>query len=266
MRNGAALVAPEVVASRESRVARSIAGGWALSACCILVPSYLSAQAALTGVVRDSSKTAVAGIEVVIQALDKKATTDTAGRFVLGGLAHGAHVVLVRGIAYQPILLRAYLVTNDTLEVDLTIRKAVVELAPLEVTVSAIPLGLDAFEERRLEGFGTFIDWTTLRKSEHRKLAELLRGVPGVRIRSNRYGQPYLSGARGNCPMQIYLNGVVIFKPTVGAGSSTPPVIDLWNISELDAIEVYRGPSETPMQFSGSGSGCGTVVLWSRRG
>lgn len=244
-----------------------MSGRFGLSIGCLLfAPSALVSQAALSGTVHeDTSKSGLAGVEVVIQALDRKATTDSAGRFVLGGLAHGAHVVLVRAIGYRPIVLRAYLVTNDTLEVELRITKAPVQLAPLEVTATAIPPGLDAFEERRLDGFGKFIDWTSLRKQDHRRTSDLFREIPGVRIRYDRNGQPYLASARENCPMQIYLNGVVIFKPTGGPGGGTPPTIDLWNVSEFDAIEIYRGPSETPMQFGGTGGNCGTVMLWTRR-
>ena len=228
-----------------------------------MAASRLDAQAAIRGVIKeDSSKTAVSGVEVVVQSLDKKATTDTAGRFTMGGLAHGIHTILVRAIGYQPILLRAYLVTNDTLEVELSIRKAVVELAPLEVTASAVPAGLSAFEERRLAGFGEFIDWTRLRKEEHRRTGDLFRQVRGVRIRQDQFGQSYLASSRNSCPMQIVLDGLPIYKPS---SSAKPPSIDLWSIANLDAIEVYRGESETPIQYGGKGAGCGTVILWTRR-
>jgi hypothetical protein len=236
-----------------------------LAATLLIGTSRLAAQAAITGVIKeDSSKVALAGVEVVIQALDKKATTDTAGRFTMTGLDHGIHTMLVRSIGYQPILLRAYLVTNDTLEVELTIRKSVVELAPLEVTVSAVPAGLREFEERRLLGFGAFIDWTRLRKEEHRRTHDVFREIRGVRIHYDRFGQAFLSGSRSNCPMQIVLDGMPIYKP--GApGAGPPPSIDLWSIASLDGIEVYRGPSETPINYSGRGAQCGTIVLWTRR-
>lgn len=229
----------------------------------LALPSLLTAQAALRGSVReDSTKYAVQGVEIVIDAAGKKATTDTAGRFVLGGLAHGEHRVLVRAIGYRPIVLRAYLITNDTLEVDLRIFKAAVNLAPLEVTASAIPPGLDGFEERRQLGFGRFIDWTVLRKSEHRRVTDLFREVPGVRIRYNDRGEPFLESAREHCPMQVYFNGIEIYRR---GGASTPPILDQWSVTDFDAIEVYRGASETPIMYGGTGGNCGTVMLWTRR-
>ena len=234
----------------------------------LAAPMRLSAQAAIKGSIKeDTGKAAIRGAEVVIQALDRKATTDTAGQFAMAGLAHGIHTILVRAIGYRPILLRAYLVTNDTLEVDLRLSKAPVELAPIEVTASAVPFGLDAFEERRLAGLGQFIDWTRLRKEEWRRPSDIFRTMHGVRIQYDRHGQPFLTSARssGGCAMQIVLDGIVVYKPTGGAGVGPPPNIDLWTVSGLDAIEVYRGPAETPAQYAGTGGNCGTVLLWTRR-
>ena len=234
-----------------------------LAAILLAGTSRLAAQAAITGVIKeDSSKAKVIGAEVIIQSLDKKATTDTAGRFTLAGLAHGVHIILVRGIGYQPIRLQAYLVTNDTLEVELTMRKSVVELAPLEVTATAVPIGLQEFEERRNLGNGEFIDWTRIRKEDYRRTSDMFRGVSGVRIRYDRSGQAFLASSRNNCPMQVVLDGLSIYKSGSPGG---PPSIDLWSLSGIDAIEVYRGESTTPMQYTGKGAGCGTVILWSRR-
>lgn len=224
-------------------------------------PASLQAQATLTGTVRlDSSKTAVAGVEVVIQGTNRKATTDAAGRFVLDSLAHGIHSVVVRSIGYRPIALRAYLVSNDTLDVTLFIRKSLVELAPLEVTASAIPIGLEGFERRRLGGWGSFVDWTTLRNQEFRLVSDIVRGMSGVHVRYDGRGQAYMT-SRANCPMAIYLDGVPLFK----GGQGGIPAIDDWNVSNLDAIEAYPSPLSTPSEFAGVFATCGTVVFWSRR-
>jgi len=226
------------------------------------IPASLRAQATLTGTIReDSSKAALAGVEIVIQTASKKATTDAAGRFVLAGLTHGIHSVLVRSIGYRPIALRAYLVSNDTLDITLLIRKSPVELAPLEVTASAVPSGLEEFERRRQQGWGSFVDWTMLRKQEFRRVSDIARGMNGVRVSYNADGKAYLSNVRG-CPMAIYLDGAPIFK---GPGRGSPPAIDDWNVLDLDAIEAYRGGVSTPIEFGGIGANCGTVVLWSRR-
>ena len=230
----------------------------------LLVAPSLRAQSAISGVVKeDSSKAPVPGVEVIVEGQEQKWTSDATGRFLMTGLAQGLHTVLIRSIGYQPIRLRAYVVANDTLYIDLRIKKAVVELAPLEVTASSVPPGLQPFEERRLKGLGKFVDWTVLRNAGHRKLSDVLREVQGLRIKNDpRTGIWYIAGARDDCPMQIYLNGIMIWKPGLG---QPPMSADSWNTTDLDAIEVYRGPSETPGMYEGSGGKCGTVLLWTRR-
>jgi outer membrane receptor for ferric coprogen and ferric-rhodotorulic acid len=108
------------------------------------------------------------------------------------------------------------------------------------------------------------VDWTALRQQEFRPTRDVFRSIPGVRLRTDSRGRTYISSARGNCPMQVYLDGIPIYRPD-GPTAGPPPPIDQWSVSDFDAIEVYRGASETPIEFSGRGAACGTVMLWSRR-
>jgi len=233
----------------------------------LALPAALPAQSALTGVVReDSTNQPIAGVELVIGALDRRTTTDSVGAFRFDGLATGIHFILVRKIGYRPVQLRAILAMDDTLDAVVTLRPATVELAPLEVTVSAIPPGMEAWEARRRSGAGYFIEPKTLRQSEHRQLADIFRSVRGVSLRYGRGNRIILINNRDRCPMQIYLDGLKIYEPRAGPGRATePPDINQFTVAHLEAIEIYRGPAETPPEFSGTGGACGTVVLWSRR-
>lgn len=238
-----------------------------LAGLALLLPPGLEAQSAIAGVVVDDSTGApVPAVEVVLSALNRRQTTDSAGQFLLGNLPPGLHRALVRKIGYRPVQLRAILVADDTLHVTVQLQAAAVELAPIEVTASAIPPGMEAFEERRRRGEGQFIDWKVLRRSEHRQLSDVLRPVPGVGFRYGRGNQLILLSSRERCPMQIYLDGVKIYEPRSGGGrAAEPPDINQFGVTQLDGIEVYPGPAETPVQLAGTGGRCGTVVLWSRR-
>jgi hypothetical protein len=35
---------------------------------------------------------------------------------------------------------------------------------------------------------------------------------------------------------------------------------------DVEAIEVYRRPSEIPVQYGGPTRGCGVILIWMRRG
>ena len=63
----------------------------------------------------------------------------------------------------------------------------------------------------------------------------------------------------GKCEVSYYLDGGR-FRPD--------PEVGINEIlgSEVIAVEVYRGPSETPAEFLDSGSRCGVIVIWTRRG
>ena len=230
-------------------------------------PTTAAAQSAISGIVRDDSTSQpIAGVELIIQVLDRRSVTDSLGAFRFTDLATGVHYILVRKIGYRPVQLRAILVSADTLEATVELRAAAVELAPIEVTVSAIAPGMEAYAERREAGVGHFIDAKTLRQSEHRYLADIFRTVRGVSLQYRGGNKTVLVNNRDRCPMQIYMDGIKIYEPRSGAGRAVePPDINLFSVSQLEAIEVYRGPAETPAQLSGTGGRCGTVVLWSRR-
>ncbi|MGE0555255.1 MAG: hypothetical protein AB7R55_17635 [Gemmatimonadales bacterium] len=48
-------------------------------------------------------------------------------------------------------------------------------------------------------------------------------------------------------------------------GSTNPPDINDFRARELEAIEVYRGPAEVPMQYQSGGTVCGVVLFWTRQ-
>jgi hypothetical protein len=48
------------------------------------------------------------------------------------------------------------------------------------------------------------------------------------------------------------------------AGGSAGP-IKTFDISSLESAEVYYNAAQIPMEFSGSGTTCGVLILWSRQ-
>jgi hypothetical protein len=60
----------------------------------------------------------------------------------------------------------------------------------------------------------------------------------------------------------VYLDGVLMN----GSKQPTEP-FDLSTVApeQLEAVEWYASPSQTPLQYGRSGSQCGVLVLWTRR-
>ncbi len=228
-----------------------------------LHPGSVAAQATIVGrVINDSSKAPIEGAEIALEQGGRKVRSDADGRFTVGSVPSGIGFAVIRKIGFRPVRLRTLIFGEDTLEVDVRLRPSVVELEPIEVTASSVPAGMEPFAERRLAGFGTFIDASVLRDAEARRLSDLLRDVRGIRMNRVNGFKTVVTNSRGNCPMAIWLDGQRIYYPGSPMGTLD---IDQFTIQNLEAIEVYAGPAETPGELSGTGAGCGTLVLWSRR-
>jgi outer membrane cobalamin receptor len=113
-----------------------------------------------------------------------------------------------------------------------------------------------------MAGQGHFIDSRVLRQSEHRRLSELLRAVRGVRL-VPLGATKTVAMSRSNCPMSIWIDGIRSYQPARGL---PPPDINEFPIVQLEGVEIYRGPAETPLELGGTGQSCGAIVLWTRRG
>ncbi|HEY9519532.1 MAG TPA: carboxypeptidase-like regulatory domain-containing protein [Gemmatimonadales bacterium] len=262
--------------ARRARRARVLGAGALLA-----LAAPLSAQVPVSGVVReDGTGRPLALVLVSIEGTQPADTTDSAGRFRLDAPA-GTRIALFRLIGYRPLRLRLQLAKGDsaTANADL-VRESAQQLEPIETRAApAAPrgVGVDAFEERRRLGFGKFIDSTELRRSEGRRLTDLLRGVPGVRMMYyvEDPARPWVfewravagrkESADGTpCWMSVVFDGSPIYR----SGSLTrPPDFhrDLFEIASLEAVEVYRSPAEVPQEYGGASEQCGLILLWSRR-
>lgn len=243
--------------------------------------SPLGAQTVVRGgVVDESTRQPVAAVELVVQ--DRVvATTAEDGLFLIRDLSRGIHVIVFRKIGYRPVALRAVLARGDTIERVVELGRSAVELAPIEVVASKYPPGMERFAERRVRGRGTFWDAGVLRVSEHRRLAEMLTQVNGVRpifqrdrtvaVTRRGGGGLSMSGGETACYMAVWVDGVQVFAPTALGprrgpdGKDAVPDLDDFKIVELEAVEVYPGPATLPPELSGTGGNCGAIVLWTRR-
>lgn len=100
--------------------------------------------------------------------------------------------------------------------------------------------------------------------------SDIFTAVPGVEVVRSylrpilrmRGAQPVLHRGRVyECQVQYLLDGF----PAFVSHPSEPIFVDqLVRPIEIEAIEIYRGPAETPAQFRRPGSDCGVVVIWTR--
>jgi TonB-dependent receptor-like protein len=133
------------------------------------------------------------------------------------------------------------------------------------------------FEGRRKLGQGLHYNREQLTRTGEETLGDFLRSVPGLNLSdpntmstarmSRDGGMPMLSvrnGAVSSCHVGWFIDGHRIDLP----GRSDPLTDGLGSMrmETIDAIEVFRGLSEMPVQFADPDLRCGAIAVWMRRG
>ena len=232
----------------------------------LLAALPLGAQSVLAGRVReDSTGRPLAGVEVVIVGSERRTTTDASGRYVLNMVPDGRRQVLFRSVGFRPVQEWVVLGRVDTVWANPMLVAQTVRLDPLVVTAAPKAprgIGVEAFEERRARGLGVFYDSTEIRRYEHYRVRDFLQRVPGQVRRPTHDGS-------AACLMSIYIDGVWMGgggAPGTASSKAPPDLNRELEMAQVQAIEVYRGAAEVPVEYGGTRGACGVVLVWTRRG
>lgn len=223
-------------------------------------PALLHAQdGALRGVVADSTGAPIAGADVGILSLHKLTRSDDHGRFAFEKIPVGAVEVSVRRIGYEPQKLQATVSNTLEFSFNVTLVPQAAMLDPLDVSAKRRHVAIEGFFQRRVQGIGTYITRDDITARNANQLTDVLRMTSGVQVVRTRsgYGIRFTSSpsVRRDCPPTMWIDG-----------QRAPGIeIDELPINDIEGVELYRGASTTPPQFTyGSGASCGTVVVWTR--
>ncbi len=231
-------------------------------------------------VVLDSTSEPVVAAEVAVPALGLSTLSDEHGVFRLSGITAGVQQVIVRRIGYGP--MEAQLTFAAGQSVRRTVRPGrAVTLDSVIVTESSIDKRMWTFDENRRLGLGHFFTREDLSKLENGpSTAAILESIPGLGVERSKIGdRSWIKGSRGTrkvspdqfsrglgaskaCYAQVYLDDVLIYAARDGE--------DLFDVnsipvSEIEAIEYYASPAETPARYNGLNSTCGVLVIWTLR-
>lgn len=253
-----------------------------------LLPGFLTAQARLHGVVRDSTQgLPIPQVEVLVAGMNLSTLTDAQGRYALS-IPLGFHTVTFRRVGYHPLTRQLRLATADSVRLDVRLLDQAQRLDPVEVEAApprrTWPPGID---DRIRDGFGTFITDSVLRKFDHSTLSNaLLSRSGGIRIR-REHGRNIAMASRGgrasfnergenpNCFLTVWVDGILFWEPDAGSGFRTgqrvrtndrnfPPDLDRWLVTGLEAVEIYTA-AQVPAQYRGGSAGCGAILIWTRK-
>ena len=220
------------------------------------------AQVTLRGVVRDSAGASVPEADVGVAALRKLVRTDDKGAFTLTKLPIGPTEISVRRLGFEPIKVTVNVGTDpDTLVV--TLRHNAALLSAVNVSKGEVRQRemIEDYYRRVVRGVGQYVTREQIEKRWGGTPSDVLRNVPGIRfIKTANGGRgarfPGTSINMRDCAPMIWIDG-----------QKAPGMeVDDITLGDIEGIEIYSGPSTTPMQFSQSQSSnnCGTIVIWSR--
>ena len=194
----------------------------------------------------------------------------------------------MRKLGHAPAADTITIESDTELSKQYQLLAAITELDSVRVEGASVRLtpAMRTFERRRESGIGTFIPPEDLRKNDEQPLRYILARIPGLRFVTYQ-SATFLASARGapsndlppaipwdrnsprRCWVQIYYNAIRLYVPMTAVrgspGEPQPvPNIEDYRIRDLEAIEFYAGPAQTPSELGGMGATCGTLVLWTR--
>ena len=212
--------------------------------------------ATLSGFVTDGdTRQPVVGVTVVLNG-SVIIVTDRNGAFRFADLKveWGKNLMGVRRIGYSVLTDELWVTGYDMAwDLDITLEPVTVGLEPIEVVAEGDvnEFGrLSDFYRRRKGPFGDFITRPEIEERNALRVTDVLRTVPGLVIGRN---QVWIRRSGGRCPPAVYIDGAFL----------TDADIDFRVAPEhVAGIEVYKGPAEVPQEFSGLGTSCGAIVIW----
>jgi hypothetical protein len=220
--------------------------------------------ASLKGIVQATDGSALPEAQVVILGLDDATRTSAAGTFQLDSLPGGTRTIEIRSIGFGRHRQIVDLRPDRTAEVAVRLVRMAVVLPEVEVRVAARAA---EFDQRRtnMAGAGHFMTQEEILRRNAYRTEDLFRTVPGFSVEpSGGFGYRIVSNRSaglggGRCSPEFYIDGVKsVIDAQVGGGLPVNP-------DQIYGIESYSGSATTPAEYQ-SQSGCGAILIWTRRG
>ncbi len=228
----------------------------------------------LSGVVTNPNGVAIAGAELLIVNSELKVMSNDSGVYEFFAVPVGRIRLIARRIGFEPEEARVTLNEGMHKQVDFELT-GVPELLDSVMVREAGGNGRMAdFWSRRMLGVGAFITRAEIERRRPQHPSDLLRTVVGVKVTMGDAGldKPTISMGRNtllsrsgrqtgtslanDCKVSYYVDGSYVPPGTFH--------MDDMSALLLEAIEIYRGPAETPARLRQRDTACGVIVIWTR--
>jgi hypothetical protein len=228
----------------------------------VLVPDPHALEAQSAGSIAGTTVDAQTGMPIVgasvsIPTLSRSVVSDDAGRFLHSTLDAGSYVVQVHAVGYIPSAQAFDLATGQS--ITHTFQLTTVPAVLTKVLVKGNSAGVvgrrfEDFDRRRAQGRGQFLTRADIESRSSINLSDLLQTMRGIRTECVGFTcKVETTRAVNGCSPAYFVDG----RMSTTFGPTTP-------VSDIQGLEVYLGPAETPAEYLGPDSGCGVIGIWTR--
>ena len=212
----------------------------------------------------------IAGATIEISETSLRQLTDSSGRFIIGALSPGPHVIRVRHLGYQEAIDNIRIQERDSAEHAFVLRRVAVGLEKTVISGRAVtfPRFFEAAYKRAAGGRGFFItreDIEQSNASEYQTLLNRIAGVSandrGVTFQRCQSGLEVLSQPGANAKVQVWIDGFRM--PAVVGPRGIYETLNTVKPQSIQLMEVYVGVSVIPAEFLSDA--CAVIVIWTKR-
>jgi hypothetical protein len=193
-----------------------------------------------------------------------RARTNPDGVAMLAAFPEGRSLLRIRKLGFEPFIQLIEISSNAMAPLRVALL-TVEQLATVQITASAVAASSrravrSGFAERASQHVGHFAfanDFDKIGTATPMSIFTMM----GMRQLHTALGT-ILSGGHfaGNCPVTVYVDDVLYYQ----RGFGDPPTVETMLASEYAGAEYYASAADTPAKYNATGSGCGTLILWTK--
>jgi hypothetical protein len=256
---------------------------------------YVTAKqvpATLSGSAIDSSGVPLRDVEIRVATLPLVTRTDAQGNYRFVEIPAGTYLVTARAVGFQLSNVSITFRDDSAYSHRFTMRRSVNLLDSVAVRAERSDPRLLEFEENRRVGLGQFLTREELEAQRGQTMAAILgklrsvgivRGMGGrgwilskrttpsgtCREGARNAGSPLYGPDRSErfqgmvcaCYAQVYLDNTLM-----NPGQPSEPFdVNQFAADQIEAIEWYASPAQTPSKYARLNSACGVYVMHTRR-
>ncbi|MBM4187113.1 MAG: hypothetical protein FJ206_07350 [Gemmatimonadetes bacterium] len=205
--------------------------------------------------VNNGERVPVHGARINLVGTTHARTTGSNGAFHFADLDPGKYLIQASAIGYSTMTSPLELKPRETLDIEFEAVAEAVSLPELSVEERANHGPAD-WIRRKSEGRGRYIGRALLEERHSATIPDALRMVAGVRIecRGANVCVARMARAPRGCSPAYFMDGI----------PADPAVAWLTPVAEIEGIEIYSGPAETPPELESAQARCGVIALWTR--